>query len=84
MCLSIAAQIIEVHGDTAKVSVGGAVSTASLMLLGDVDVGDYVLVHAGFAMVKLNEEEARQNLALFEEIRERVNAENGFGRSVAG
>lgn len=69
MCLSVAAKIIEIKGDRARVDVGGAVSPASLMLLDGADVGDYVLVHAGFAMVKLDEEEARQNLSLFAEIK---------------
>ncbi|GAB4291773.1 MAG: HypC/HybG/HupF family hydrogenase formation chaperone [Marinilabiliales bacterium] len=67
MCLSIPAKIIEINGDHAKVSVGGAEYEANLQMVSDVQVGDYVLVHTGFAIQKISEEEAIETLKTFEE-----------------
>lgn len=67
MCLSIPAKIIEINGEMAKVSVGGAEYDASLQMVSDVKVGDYVLVHTGFAIQKISEEEALETLKTFEE-----------------
>ena len=67
MCLSIPAKIEKIEGDTALVSVGGATYTAGLDMVSDVGVGDYVLIHTGFAIQKISEEEAEETLRLFEE-----------------
>lgn len=68
MCLAIPARVTELlDPDMAKVEVGGIVKTVSLCLVDDVDVGDYVILHVGFALSKLEPEEARQTLALFAE-----------------
>lgn len=67
MCLSIPAKIEKIEGDTALVSVGGATYTAGLDMVSDVEVGDYVLIHTGFAIQKISEEEAEETLRLFEE-----------------
>jgi hydrogenase expression/formation protein HypC len=67
MCLSIPSQVISINGDMATVSVGGTEYKASLQLLNDVKVGDYVLLHTGFAIQKISEEEALESLKVFKE-----------------
>ncbi len=68
MCLSIPAKIEQIEGETAQVSLGGTKVEANLQLLDDVQVGDYVLVHSGFAIQKLSEEEAQETLEMFKEL----------------
>jgi hydrogenase expression/formation protein HypC len=69
MCLAIPAKVLEVQPDGwAEVDVGGVRSRVCLTLLDDVVVGDYVIIHAGFALTRLNVEEAEKTLALFAEI----------------
>lgn len=53
----------------ADVSVGGTIFKAGLQLVDDVKPGDYVLLHAGFAIQKIDEKEAQETLQLLEEIR---------------
>lgn len=67
MCLSMPAKVIEINGDIAKASVGGTIIEAGLHMLDDVQVGDYILVHTGFALQKISEEEAEETLKLFKE-----------------
>ncbi len=62
MCLAVPSRIIEINDHVAKVDVDGVVREASLMLLEDVKLGDYVIVHAGFAISKVDEEAALQTL----------------------
>jgi hydrogenase expression/formation protein HypC len=68
MCLSIPAKIIEINGEMARVKVGQTTVNASLQLLEDANVGDYVLLHTGFAIEKISEEEAMENLRLIKEL----------------
>ena len=69
MCLAIPARVLEVQSDGwAQVEVGGVRSRISLAMVDDVNAGDYVIVHAGFALTRLNVEEAEKTLALFAEI----------------
>ena len=70
MCLSIPGKVKSVDGDKAIVSVGGTEYETSLQLLEDVNVDDYVLIHTGFAIQKLDEEEALETLRLFKEMEE--------------
>jgi hydrogenase expression/formation protein HypC len=63
MCLAVPSIIVEIQDTTARVSVDGVIREASLLLLDDVKIGDYVIVHAGFAISKLDEDAARQTLA---------------------
>ena len=58
MCLSIPSRVISINGDKAMVSAGGTEYEASIQLLDDVEVNDYVLIHTGFAIQKISEEEA--------------------------
>ncbi len=69
MCLAIPACVEELVGvDGAVVNLGGVRKEISLAFLENVSVGDYVIVHVGFALQKLDPEEAAQTLALFAEI----------------
>lgn len=69
MCLAIPACVEQLIGeDSAIVNLGGVRKEVSLALVEDVAVGDYVIVHVGFALQKLDPEEAAQTLALFAEI----------------
>ncbi len=62
MCLAVPSKIIEINDAVAKVEVDGVVRDASIMLLEDAKLGDYVIVHAGFAISKLDEEAALQTI----------------------
>ena len=68
MCLSIPAKIISIDGSMAEVSAGGALFNAGLHMIEDAKVGDYILLHAGFAIQMISEKEAEETLRLFEEI----------------
>ena len=69
MCLAVPARITQIFADDAmaKAEVGGIVKEVSLALVDDVKVGDYVIIHVGFALSRLEPEEAEQTLALFAE-----------------
>jgi len=69
MCLAIPVRVEQFVGaDSAIVSLGGVRKEISLALVDDVAVGDYVIVHVGYALQKLDESEALQTLALFAEM----------------
>ncbi|MBC34998.1 MAG: HypC/HybG/HupF family hydrogenase formation chaperone [Bacteroidetes bacterium] len=67
MCLSIPAKVESINEEMATVSVGGTEYEASLQMVDDVKVGDYVLLHTGFAIQKISEEEAIETLKVYEE-----------------
>jgi hydrogenase expression/formation protein HypC len=69
MCLAVPAEVIEIlDNDLGTVEVGGAKSRVSLSLVDGVRVGDFVLVHAGFAIEKVDEKEAMRTMELFEQL----------------
>lgn len=69
MCLAIPARVVEVaEGDNAVVDLGGVKKQISLALVEGVAIGDYVIVHVGYALNKLDPEEAEKTLALFAEM----------------
>lgn len=68
MCLSIPAKIISIDGEMSKVSIGGTIIDASLSLLEDPKVGEYVLLHTGFAIEKISEEEAAETMRYLNEL----------------
>ena len=70
MCLGVPAKILETGDGAAVVELGGVRREISVMLIDDVSVGEWVIVHAGFAIEKLSEEAAEQTLSLFREIAE--------------
>jgi len=68
MCLAIPAKVVEIaEGDQAIVDLGGVRKDVSLALVEDVKVGDYVIVHVGYALTRLDPEEAEKTLALMAE-----------------
>lgn len=70
MCLAIPSKIVRIVDEMATIDVDGIQREASLLLLEDARVGEYVIVHAGFAIHKIDEAAARETLAL---LREAVN-----------
>ena len=69
MCLAFPAEVLKVDGAMAKVKRGGVERDVSLMLLPEAKVGDYVLVHAGFAMKKVTKDDRDITEALLLEMR---------------
>lgn len=70
MCLSIPGKIIKVNSEMAEVSIGGTIVKVSLQMVDNVKEGDFVLVHAGFALQKIDEKEALKTLQLLREMNE--------------
>jgi len=68
MCIAVPLEVVEIHGDIALARYANSTREIHLDLLEGVSTGDYVLVHAGFAIEKLNKEEAEKTLSLFREI----------------
>jgi hydrogenase expression/formation protein HypC len=68
MCLGIPGRIVSLSGDIAEVDFGGVSRKVSLLLCPEVHQGDYVLVHVGFAIQRLEEQEALETLELFKEM----------------
>jgi hydrogenase expression/formation protein HypC len=64
MCIAMPCKVIEINGDQAVVELEGARKTAFLDLVEDVKVGDWVIVHAGYALSRMDEEEAQKTLDL--------------------
>lgn len=65
MCLGIPARVMAIEGSDAVVSIGKINYKASLRLVDDVSVGDYIILHAGFAIEKVNPKEAAETIRLF-------------------
>ena len=68
MCIAIPLEVVEIKDNLAKVSIGKTSREVRLDLMDEVKVGDFILVHAGFAIEKLDKEEAEKSLSLFKEI----------------
>ncbi|MEI7661964.1 MAG: HypC/HybG/HupF family hydrogenase formation chaperone [Bacteroidota bacterium] len=68
MCLAIPAKVISIEGSSALVTIEDVEYKASLLLLDDVNPGDFVMLHAGFAIEKVDPEEAAETLRLLNEI----------------
>ncbi len=69
MCLGVPMKIVSREGDTVIAEVDGVQKEANVMLLGEeVAVGDYVIVHAGFAISKLDEEYAEETIRMMREV----------------
>jgi len=69
MCLAIPAEVISIDtaSDTAVVSLGGIKKQISLTLVEEVAIGDYLLIHVGYALSKISPDEAQKTLQLFAE-----------------
>ncbi len=70
MCLAVPTRVLSVTDQQAEVELAGVRRQVSVALTPEVRVGDYVLIHAGFAINVLDEQEAQETLALFEELEE--------------
>ena len=68
MCLSVPAKIVQVEKNMAKAEVGGLLREISIDLCPEVAVGEYVLIHAGFAIQRLDEKEAKETLDLLKQL----------------
>ena len=68
MCLAIPMKVISIDGDECFVESGGLKRKANLALIKDVKRGDYILLHAGFAIEKLRPEEARKTLKILRQL----------------
>jgi hydrogenase expression/formation protein HypC len=67
MCLAIPSKIVKIENNMAVIDVDGVKRKASLLLVENPEVGEYVIVHAGFAINKINEEDALESLRLIRE-----------------
>ena len=70
MCLAVPARVTEIEGNTATIDIMGNVRSADITLLDDVTIGDYVLVHAGFGIQKLDPSDAEETLQIFRSLGE--------------
>jgi hydrogenase expression/formation protein HypC len=70
MCLAIPLRVQSIAGQVGRVELGGVLRDVSLMLTPEAQVGNYVLVHTGYAISVLDEDEAAETLALFAELAE--------------
>lgn len=70
MCLAVPGKVLKIEGDRAEVEIGGIRKEASLALLSDqeVKVGDYVLIHTGYAITKIDEGEAGEILKAWKDV----------------
>lgn len=68
MCLSIPVKIESLQGDEATVSINGTLYKAGIQMIEAPEVGEYVLLHAGFAIQKIDEKDARETLELYTEM----------------
>ena len=68
MCLAIPSKIIKIDNNVATIDVDGVKREASLLLLEDPKIGDYVIVHAGFAINKIDERSAMESLKALREV----------------
>lgn len=66
MCLAMPAKVLSIVGDEAEVDFGGVIRKTNVSMV-DAKVGEYVIIHAGFAIQKVDEDEARETLKLWNE-----------------
>jgi len=78
MCVGIPGKVVSIQGRNARVEVGGAIRDIALDLLDGVSVGDYIIAHAGFAIHRLEEEEAQKTLEIIRELTDALG--DGGGR----
>lgn len=78
MCIAAPAKVVEINREKESLSAdfGGVRQEAKINLLPDVEIGDYVLIHAGYAIEKLSEEAAKESLEAWEELLEVLEEED--------
>ena len=69
MCLALPGKIIKIEGEIATVDYGSLKREANITLVNDVKVGDYVLVHVGFAIEKVDEKRAKETYSLLDNVK---------------
>jgi hydrogenase expression/formation protein HypC len=68
MCLAVPVEVVSIKGNEAEVEIGGVRRRVSIMLTPEARVGDYVLLHTGYAINVIDEAEARETLKILEEM----------------
>lgn len=68
MCLAVPMKLVEIGDDTGIAELGGVKREVNLGLLEGINIGDYIIVHAGFAIQKLDKKEAEETLDLLREL----------------
>ena len=68
MCIAVPGKVEEVYGDKAVVSLGSIKKEVTITLIEDVKIGEYLLIHAGFAINKIDKKQAIETLNIFEEL----------------
>ncbi len=79
MCVAVPGKIIEINGDTAKVDIMNNICEANIKLV-DANIGDYILIHAGFALEVMKKDMAEEVLGIFEELEEDGNENPRTGK----
>ncbi|MCK5321992.1 MAG: HypC/HybG/HupF family hydrogenase formation chaperone [Candidatus Aenigmarchaeota archaeon] len=72
MCYAIPARVIEINSSEATVDYGGIIKVVNIDLVDNINIGDYILIHAGFAIEKLAKESAEESLSTLKEYFEEV------------
>jgi hydrogenase expression/formation protein HypC len=68
MCLAVPGKVESLSGDTAEIDFSGLKRKASVLFIPDVKIGDFVLVHAGFAIQKVDKDAAKETIRIFKEL----------------
>jgi len=84
MCLAVPAKVVALKDAIGKVEISGVTRDVSMMLLPEAKVGDFVLVHAGFAMQIVDEKDAQETDALLAEMHGAPRTVNGLEETVGG
>jgi len=79
MCLAVPTRVVRIAGDEGEAEIGGVLRRISLAFAPEARVGDYVLLHAGFAISVLDEASARESLALLDEMEAALGAQKETG-----
>ncbi len=79
MCIAVPGKIVEINGDTAKVDIMNNICEANIKLV-DAKIGDYILIHAGFALEVMKKDMAQEVLSIFEELEEDGNENPRTGK----
>ena len=79
MCLAVPTRIVWIEGEEADAEIGSVVRRISLAFAPEARVGDYVLIHAGFAIGLLDQESAQESLSLLEQLGAHPGSEEGQG-----
>jgi hydrogenase expression/formation protein HypC len=79
MCLAVPTRVVRIAGEEGEAEIGGVFRRISLVFTPEARVGDYVLLHAGFAISVLDEASARESLALLDEMEAALGAQKETG-----